>query len=211
MLDRIWRNKKVRWTNVMHERLVPSSGENRLMAAAGLRMRDMRDNPSPGVRVAGRNFKVLLREFERMEALHDIFVSEEFLLTLGHEAVDVDADFAQEILSRVKGREFTAEAQYHLGRVEEKRGHLILALGHYEASYVMMKAPNAAAKRALVKRELQAILVDDQPFGCPSLEWKDDAEEALKLARKYSNINTEVGLIDDCRACLELLTKLKAV
>ena len=73
MYDRVWRNKPaVRFAGAIHEHLLGKGmrlGQppNWFLVAQGLRLRDWRDSPGLGVRIAHRNYKVFMREYERME------------------------------------------------------------------------------------------------------------------------------------------------
>ena len=68
MYTRIWRNHSMRrFQHVLHEDLEGryTDGSNWLMTLDGLFFRDWRDSPGIGTRIAHRNFKVLLLEYER--------------------------------------------------------------------------------------------------------------------------------------------------
>jgi len=88
MYSRIWRNlPHIRFKEVMHENVDwcrQRDGSNWLMAQGGLRFRDWRDSPGDGIRPPHRNFKVLLREHERLEGVnqagtmhHNLYLADE--------------------------------------------------------------------------------------------------------------------------------------
>ena len=105
--DRIWRNKpSIRFYLPLHERLsgrgtLPNGQANWLITAAGLRFRDWRDSTGSGVRVAHRNFKVLLAEQERLAAGGEQ-LDPTSLYDLGCEAIDADPVFALELSEEVR-------------------------------------------------------------------------------------------------------------
>ena len=112
MYDRLWRRGSgLRWTMPFHEYLHDKTTANFVYTPFGLRVRDWRDSPGVGVRIAHRNLKVLLREYEHMNRcplgvdnengvsfagcfMHD-FIRQ---FTLAHEAVDVFPELAHKLL-----------------------------------------------------------------------------------------------------------------
>ena len=105
--DRLWRNKSsIRFHLSLHERLLgrgtlPGGKTNWLLSAAGLRFRDWRDSTGLGVRIAHRNFKVLLAEYER-RASRGEQMDPTSLYDMGGEVIDVDPVFALELFEEVR-------------------------------------------------------------------------------------------------------------
>ena len=125
MHDRLWRNRpSIRFDRPIHEHLLgkcisPSGRPNWLMAARGLGFRDRRDSPGAGVRIAHRNLKVFMREFERLEAA-GIGMDAGFLMSTIGEVTEADPGLALWILDTVRarepGREMDPSHQLALGR-----------------------------------------------------------------------------------------------
>jgi glycosyltransferase involved in cell wall biosynthesis len=109
MHDRLWRNRpSIRFERVMHERLLgkgyPDGRPNWLMLARGLRIRDRRDSTGKGVRIAHRNFKVFMREYERLEA-GGVRMDTGFLLSTIDDVTVANPSLALWILQMVQARE----------------------------------------------------------------------------------------------------------
>ena len=148
MYDRLWRRsvltdtddgakmsdpEGLRWVVPFHEYLDGKSWRNTLYTTQGLRVRDWRDSPGVGVRVAHRNLKVLLWNWENgrrrtlstpNELRRDLI--ERF--TLAHEAAEVFPLFARELLDAVMGRlepedrGLMSDCYYHQARISEALG-----------------------------------------------------------------------------------------
>jgi len=135
----------LRWTQPLHEYLAPALPQSTLFAAQGLRVRDHRDSPGEGVRIAHRNLKVLLRAWEQgdrvtISAPEDLRRDHLFRFTLAHEAAEVFPAWSRELLVNVMGRLLPAEVDmmsdchYHMGRSHEAEGDLRRAVEAYLAA-----------------------------------------------------------------------------
>jgi len=103
MYTRLWRNKpEIRFREVCHENVdylrKPDGSNWRIVG--GLTFRDWRDSPGAGVRVVHRNYKVLLREYERIEASGES-PSPHLLVYLAEEGIRVDPAFSVELCERL--------------------------------------------------------------------------------------------------------------
>ena len=126
MYDRIWRNKPaIRFTGAIHEHLLGKGARlgtppNWFLVAQGIRLRDWRDSPGVGVRIAHRNYKVFMREYERMTAAGTA-ISPSFLLSTIGEVTAANPNFALSLLrmSRERDPEQEYDFSHHLnlGRV----------------------------------------------------------------------------------------------
>ena len=103
MYTRLWRNKpEIRFREVCHENvdyLRKLDGSNWRLVE-GLSFRDHRDSPGDGVRVAHRNYKVLLREYERAEAAGEP-QSPHLMIYLAEEAIKVDPKLSFDLCERL--------------------------------------------------------------------------------------------------------------
>ena len=143
MYDRIWRNKPtIRYTQEIHEYLTgkgpgPDGRPNWFMVAQGLRFRDWRDSPGVGVRIARRNYKVFMREYERRVAA-DRDMTPSFLLSTIGEVMEADPNFALSLLCVMSTRspKLLGEVGYlhSLGRAYAKNGLDQHALDTFEAA-----------------------------------------------------------------------------
>jgi hypothetical protein len=164
MYSRLWRRRpEICFREICHEnvdwwrRALPSGAPNWIMAQQGLSFRDHRDNRSPGARAACRNLKVLLREYERLEA-EGSPPTAHLCMYLAQEAAIVAPDLALEVLAeRVEGLALcpadAAWYQFTLAECCSARGEDVLALDHYEAS-VASGSRRASLRRALLLRKL---------------------------------------------------------
>ena len=105
MYDRMWRRapgstgRPPRWVRPMHEYLAGKTFSSTLYAAQGLRVRDWRDSPGEGVRVAHRNLKVLLWHWgQGTSSGSDVGEVNLSKFTLAHEAAEVLPGLARELL-----------------------------------------------------------------------------------------------------------------
>ena len=156
MYDRLWRrtsknHTQLRWTQPCHEMLSGKTANNVIYAAGGLRVRDHRDSPGDGVRIAHRNLKVLLwnRENGDSRLYHDagrtgVSMAQSHLVetfTLAHEAAEIFPDFAHELLTAITRKigdsdpAMLADCHYHMGRCYEAQA-AASRLGHVEAALV---------------------------------------------------------------------------
>jgi glycosyltransferase involved in cell wall biosynthesis len=109
--DRLFRRTGIgghimRWQMPCHEYVAGKTSSNVIYAALGLRVRDWRDSPGEGARVAHRNLKVLLHEWEHGERKtistpEEIWDDVIFRFTLAHEAASVFPAFALTLLDHV--------------------------------------------------------------------------------------------------------------
>ena len=166
MYDRLWRRVSgrrgygkhgpgLRWVQPCHEMLSGKDVNNVVYAAQGLRVRDHRDSPGAGVRVAHRNLKVLLWNYENGESrqyhgagrtgystAHAHLVE---TFTLAHEAAEVLPEFALELLAFVMKKLgdsdplMLADCHYHAARALETRGDQVAA-GKLEGTSVLDEA-----------------------------------------------------------------------
>ena len=157
MYDRLWRNKpSIRFAQAIHECLLgkgktPANQPNWFMVAQGLRLRDWRDSPGEGVRIAHRNYKVFMREYERMVAAR-MEISPGFLLSTIGEVTDADPVLALRLLHMAGERDpgLRWRSSYHLdlGRAYAKDGQGERALLSFEES-VRLDPNSASAHLAL--------------------------------------------------------------
>lgn len=149
MYDRMWRrvpaggSPAMRWTVPFHEYLDRKTPQNTVYVPQGLRVRDWRDSPGEGVRVAHRNLKVLLWNWERRgrrgdSSSGDYRSSLVETFTLAHEAVQVFPEFARTLLEYVVRRlpagdvPLLSDCYYHLARASEQLGDRVGAMAEYE-------------------------------------------------------------------------------
>ena len=194
MYDRMWRrapgstSRPPRWVRPMHEYLAGKTFSSTLYAAQGLRVRDWRDSPGEGVRVAHRNLKVLLWHFEQGTSsgsdAGEVNLSK---FTLAHEAAEVLPGLARELLvgltSSLTDTAVLSDCYYHLGRVEEWEERGDEALCQYELadevsphSQALLRAwdlcrrrgdlGRAARLRDKILTRLGAAATDAVPFNC---------------------------------------------
>jgi hypothetical protein len=140
LYTRLWRNKpKIRFREVCHENVdwcrkhdVP----NWLAVPSGLAFRDHHDSPGRGTRLAHRNLKVLLREYEHLETVGGR-PSAHLVMYLAQETARVLPDLAQEALAwmatLVDELDRAEAAWYHAVRGEqlEASGDVDAALAAY--------------------------------------------------------------------------------
>jgi glycosyltransferase involved in cell wall biosynthesis len=183
MYDRLWRRTSknhapLRWTQPCHEMLSGKTANSVIYAAGGLRVRDHRDSPGDGVRIAHRNLKVLLwnRENGDKRLYHDsgragVSMAQSHLVetfTLAHEAADVLPDFAHELLAGVmcrlesqgKAADLTmlADCHYHVGRCYEARGDQVGALSPPATAAIYDRAAASYRRADEIASHSQALL-----------------------------------------------------
>ncbi len=103
MYTRLWRNKpEIRFREVCHENVDylrrPDVSNWRIVS--GLTFRDWRDSPGAGARVAHRNYKVLLREYERIASSGGV-PSPHLLVYLAEEGIRADPVFSIELCGKL--------------------------------------------------------------------------------------------------------------
>ena len=186
--DRIWRNKPtIRFTKIMHERLsgkglLPNNETNWIFAASGLRFKDWRDSAGSGIRVAHRNYKVFLTEYERLEDAKEK-MDPLSMFNMGDEAIEADPNFAVSLLKESWGDELKIAGMeslyYHnLGRAYHACG----LVDHAEESF--KKAVEVSLGSAM---SLLALGLLEYELG--SREWKNTLATALKAADKQALYN----------------------
>ena len=172
MYDRMFRRRGAHWVMPFHEYLRGKGGHNTLYSVQGLRVRDWRDSPGDGVRVAHRNLKVLLWNWENVERktvsspddLRDDLVER---FTLAHEAADVLPEFALGLLDQVEARldpadrAMLSDCRYHKGRAREALGDV-----HGAVSWYVLACEASASVQALLKLY---VLCENSPDLVPGL------------------------------------------
>lgn len=150
MCDRIWRRNQPgltgfnshRWKQPMHEYLGGKNSGNTMFVPGGLAVRDWRDSPGEGVRVAHRNLKVLLYNWDNIDLrfgarwalLNDLI----YVFTLAHEAAEIFPEWSRELLANVIVRldptdvGMLSDCHYHKGKSLEAEGRIDDALAAYE-------------------------------------------------------------------------------
>jgi len=171
MYARLWRRvsgsgPSPRWTQSCHEMLSGVTAQRTIYAAAGLRVRDHRDSPGEGVRIAHRNLKVLLWNREngdRVTCSPESEAARRDLLetfTLAHEAAEVLPELAHELLANVLLRldktdvTMLSDCHYHMGRAYEAHA-AVAGLG---ASLLLKRAEESYRRADEVSSHPQALL-----------------------------------------------------
>ena len=191
MYDRIWKNKPaVRFTQAIHECLtgkgfLPGGQPNWFMVAQGLRFRDWRDSPGDGVRLAHRNYKVFMREYERLvSAKEDI--SPAFLLSTIEEVTDDNPTLALSLLrmSRERNPELANDFCHHLrlGKAYDRSG-----LGR-QALESFREAVEIAPHSASAHLALGFCLFES---GGDRWEWMEHLQIGISEARARSGFNVD--------------------
>ena len=128
---RIWRNRpETRFREVCHENVDwcrRPDGTN-WACVNGMRFRDVRDSPGAGARTPCRNFKVLLREYERLEASGET-PGPHLLAYLAAESAGVDPLFSLEVSGRLRTDILSPSDR---AWVHSVRGEALEELGHRE-------------------------------------------------------------------------------
>jgi Glycosyl transferase family 2. len=201
--DRIWRNKPsiILFHHVMHERLIgkdcqQDENSNWLTAAAGLRFRDWRDSPGEGVRIAHRNFKVLLCEFERLERSGENLDNYD-LYNLGCEAIAVDPNFALNVLLEAtaampSNSDLSFDCCLKVGKAYHACGMPNIALASYcRAMELSPTSPSAFLSLGLLEHEM----------GLP--KWKGTLVSALDAAKRTAYFNLSFSDLNKARKLLD--------
>jgi hypothetical protein len=150
----------------------------------------MRDSKGDGIRIHGRNAKVLLHEFERHMTMEEQDC--EFLFTLAHEMVPFDPAWSLELLQFVSGRlpGMEPEVFFQLGRANEELLNPEGAIAHYtkaiEASIGVWPHADPLLRRGFLLKNL-----------CPgdASRWTSDFQEAKKQARLMGMCATDLRLL----------------
>jgi len=185
MYDRIWRNAPaIRFTQVIHEYLLgkslPGQPANWLLVAQGLRFRDWRDSPGEGVRIAHRNYKVFMREYERMIGDRAGAIPPGFLISTIGEVTAVNPNLALSILRMVKDRGGGLECPLHLARAYRDCGLDRHALDACQEAVQL--APHSAAARLA----LGFLMFESRLDG-----WRDYLALGIKKAEAMSGFNVD--------------------
>jgi glycosyltransferase involved in cell wall biosynthesis len=192
---RLWRNlPSTRFREACHENVDwcrRPDGSNWREVRGGLVVRDWRDSPGVGTRVEGRNFKVLLREYERFVRAAEP-PGPHLLVYLATEAVSVDPLFALEVSGQIRlDLCLPADAAW----VTTTRGEALAALGHQELAadqyrqaaegghgraQLLLAMVRAEVRRGGWRAELQAAIYANE--GRPYPRWASLSE--LRRAKK---------------------------
>ena len=200
MYDRIWRNEPfIRFELPIHEHLVGKGTSQNLpnwyMVAQGLRFRDWRDSPGDGVRLAYRNYKVFMLEYEKLAAAK-LEMSLGFLLSTIGEIVEVNPKFALSLLnlasSRDPGKKYDFDYQLNLGRACGRIGLDQMALEAFQAAARL--TPNSASSHLELGFQLQLMR---------SSGWKGELSKGIEIAESMSGFNVDHRLLRKAIAELE--------
>ena len=191
MYDRIWRNKpSVRFAQAIHEwptgkGFLPDGQPNWFMVAQGLRFRDWRDSPGNGVRLNHRNYKVFMREHEKLVAAK-AEISPAFLLSTIGEVTDANPNLALSLLrmARDLNPRLEDDFSYHLslGKAYDRSGLDRHALEAFRES-VKLAPHSASARLALGFCLFEA--------GCDRQEWFGHLDMAISEAKSRSGFNVD--------------------
>jgi glycosyltransferase involved in cell wall biosynthesis len=202
MQTRFWRNKpSIRFGQVMHERLadharVPSSEPNWIMSATGLRFRDWKDSPGEGLRIARRNYKILLTEYERLEALGER-MDPFFVFSLAEEALAVDPAFARELLigswcGTLRDAGLENVYMRNLGKSYEASGMDADALDVYLAAAALpIRSPGTFLSLGFLQRRLEIE------------GWRDSFRRAIEAAKAMNDYNFDLSSLKRANKLLE--------
>ena len=170
---------------------------NWFLVAQGLKFRDWRDSPGLGVRIAHRNYKVFMREYERMES-DRMEISPAFLLCTIKEVIEANPNFALSLLrmarERDPGQEYDFGYHLNLGRAYAKSGldsHAVHAFR--EAARLCPHSPSAH------------LALGFQLFESGShhkWEWIDQLTTGLAKAHIMSMFNVGHGELRRARAMI---------
>ena len=199
MYDRIWRNEPfIRFELPIHERLVGKGTSQNLpnwyMVAQGLRFRDWRDSPGEGVRLAYRNCKVFMIEYER-RVKAGLEMSPGFLLSTIGELTEINPKLALSLLNLASSRDprkrHDFDHQLSLGRACGRIGLDQVALEAFKAAASL--APNSASSHLELGFQLQLI---------GSSGWKGELSKGIEIAESMSGFNVDHRMLRRARQCL---------
>lgn len=220
--DRIWRNAGLSHTRVLHEHLIPKD-TNWLMAASGLRVRDMRDSKGDAVRIYGRNAKTLLREYESLLSYaKEDDIDADFLHTLGHEMIPFAPKLSIRLLKKALGNiaHYDAEILYQLGRAYEEDGQPQMAIARYGESIAISPTANALLRRGRLtdsKSEIREGKAHAKRSGYMNVDLKlleslPDVSPADTSARQEHVINFILNTLKTAGVqCVRESNRMKAV
>ena len=202
MYDRIWRNKPtIRFAQAIHEYLDgkgfhPDGMPNWYMVAQGLRFRDWRDSPGDGVRLAHRNYKVFMREYERLVS-SKADISPVFLLSTIGEVTDANPNLALSLLRMARERNpgLVRDFSYHLslGKAYDRSGLDRHALDAFR------EAVNLAPHSASAHLALGFCLSGS---GGDRWEWIEHLKTGIAEARARSGFNVNHRDLDRATAMI---------
>jgi glycosyltransferase involved in cell wall biosynthesis len=204
--DRLWRNKaSIRFHLPLHERLLgenfqPGQKPNRLISAAGLRFRDWRDSIGLGVRIARRNFKILLAERERRNARGEE-LDPKNLYDLAGEAITADPAFALELLESICNN-YTAEPK-------------ISALWHNDIARAHQACGNTGKALSSYRTAIEINPQMTEPrlrLGLLELEmghdgWRNTLKTAIKVADEAARFNISLPDLRKAQGLIGSLTR----
>jgi glycosyltransferase involved in cell wall biosynthesis len=208
MYDRIWRNKPtIRFTQAIHEHLtgkgcLADGLPNWLMVAQGLRFRDWRDSPGNGVRLNHRNYKVFMREYERLAAA-GAEIPPAFLLSTIGEVTDANPNLALSLLRMAKERNLSlaidSSHRLSLGKAYEQ-----CCLGQH-AIVFFREAARLDPHSASARLALGFCLSES---GGDVREWREHLEAGIAEAESRSGFNVDHRELARARAMLaEIINK----
>ena len=191
MYDRLWRNRpSIRFTQAIHEYptgkgFLPGGQPNWFMVAQGLRWRDWRDSPGNGVRLSHRNYKVFMREYERLVAAK-ADISPAFLLSTIGEVTDANPNLALSLLrmARERNPSLAMDFSYHLslGKAYDRSGFDRHALDAFR------EAVNLAPHSASTRLALGFCLFES---GGRGWEWRKQLRTGIAEAKARSGFNVD--------------------
>jgi glycosyltransferase involved in cell wall biosynthesis len=185
MYDRIWRNTPaIRFAGAIHEYLlgksIPGGSPNWFMVAQGLRFTDWRDSPGEGARIAHRNYKVFMREYERMTAAR-MAMSPNFLLSTIREVTEANPNLALSLL-RMAGNRNDFSWHLNLGKAYARSGLDQHARAAFQEA--MRLAPHSAAVHLAYGLHLFETEKD-------SWAWIDHLHKGISEASSKSGFNVD--------------------
>ena len=206
MYDRIWRNKPtIRFAQAIHEYLDgkgfhPDGMPNWYMVAQGLRFRDWRDSPGDGVRMEHRNYKVFMREYERL-IIDKSEISPIFLLSTMGEVTAANPNLALSLLrvARERNPGLARDFSYHLslGKAYDRSGLDRHALDAFREAVGL--APHSASAHLA----LGFCLFES---GGDRWEWIEHLRMGIAEARSRSGFNVNHRELGRARTMLAEIT-----
>ena len=192
MYTRLWRNSNsIRFAEVCHENVdhmrLPD-GSNWVMTHTGLTVRDWRD--SKHVRIQHRNFKVLLREYERLKAAGQA-PSKHLLYYLAEEGIDAEPEFViNHLIPVILGNACNTTEDYIWGLLIG--GQCWARLKGFDNFSIdsFNKAVNLGSPRA---RLLQGMLKFQISLVCVARQSGNDGLVAALLAQKNTAVSKELA------------------
>jgi glycosyltransferase involved in cell wall biosynthesis len=189
MYDRIWRYKPaIRFAGAIHEYLTGKGASwgkppNWILTAQGLRFRDWRDSPGEGVRIAHRNYKVFMREYETAT------LSPGFLLSTIGEVTAANPHLALSFLriAREHDPELEYDFSYHLNR-----GRAYAACGLSQHALISFQEAVRLCPHSASAHLALGFQMRESGCGCEA-EWIDRLTTGLAKAQTMSWFNVNHG------------------